>query len=353
MLSKCKMLGLSKCVIKHHFPIRYYSISASVELEDSSRLLQNQQYKEIQSKVNEDGYLFIRNLIPTSDILTVRKDIIKILHKYNWIDSQQDDIYYDAKCTNIKPKIEAIEDPNYWPVFDEIQCLESFHTLAHNKNLINCLNNILYPQTTFAHPRNIFRILFPKHNYWKTPPHQDWIYIQGTKNVYTSWIPLDNTPKEMGPLSILIGSHKYDILPIVKCEGAGGMGIDDIFIENELINKKGCIWGTTDFNMGDVLLFNSYNVHKAMDNNSDKLRISCDFRYQPINEEIVNGSLLPHWGRMEWDQIYSQWNNNDIKYYWKNCDLNVVQFDPSVTGNDETGAGNRPLLHQYINKTYD
>ena len=41
-------------------------------------------------------------------------------------------------------------------------------------------------------------------------------------------------------------------------------------------------WKTADFKMGDVLIFTSRLVHMSTKNISNKLRISCDTRYDSI-----------------------------------------------------------------------
>ena len=44
------------------------------------------------------------------------------------------------------------------------------------------------------------------------PPHQDFIHIQGSPNVWTAWLPLGDCAHDLGGLSLLVGSHKLGVL---------------------------------------------------------------------------------------------------------------------------------------------
>jgi hypothetical protein len=79
---------------------------------------------------------------------------------------------------------------------------------------------------------------------------------------------------------------------------------------------------------GDILTFHSLTVHQGRDNQTeDRLRVSVDYRYQPISEPIAPDSMEPHYGGlgMDWDEIYADWPENDpLKYYWKQWDLHYA-----------------------------
>ena len=76
-----------------------------------------------------------------------------------------------------------------------------------------------------------------------------------------------------------------------------------------------------------MVIFNSLTVHRGMPNRSDQVRLSVDFRYQPRSEPMYEINLEPHRGVAEWDELYAGWTREEIKYYWKAHDLEVVPFD--------------------------
>ena len=211
-------------------------------------------------------------------------------------------------------------DDGYWPVLDEFQCLESFHAFAHHPAVIDVCDK-LFGEKTLVHPRNIGRIMFPENTKYTTPAHQDFIHIRGTEETYTGWIPLGPCPEKLGGLSVLSGSHRGGIYPVKPALGAGGLGIDTAPLEAD-----GFYWVAGDYELGDALFFHSHAVHKAMPNQtSDRIRLSVDYRYQGHSKPVTDGSLLPHFNRMAWDEIYKDWTSSEYQYYWNVFDLNRVE----------------------------
>ena len=99
-------------------------------------------------------------------------------------------------------------------------------------------------------PSNIARVIFPTQLEQTTPPHQDYVHIQGTPDVWTVWIPLGDCPRRLGGLSLLVGSPHLGILPVSKSLGAGGLRADTQRADLE--------WASSPFECGDVLFFHSH-----------------------------------------------------------------------------------------------
>ena len=101
--------------------------------------------------------------------------------------------------------------------------------------------------------------------------------------------------------------------------GAGLLAIDD----DELSGQ----WHTTDYEIGDTLIFHSLLVHRALPNfTEDRMRLSLDNRYQSVRDPIAEQMLLPHLSGLSplsWDDVYANWQSDDLKYYWKTYDLDV------------------------------
>jgi hypothetical protein len=190
----------------------------------------------------------------------------------------------------------------------------------------------LFDGEVFVHPRHIARTITPHKALVPTPPHQDFPHIQGTSKTWTCWFPLGDCPREMGGLSVLRGSNHNGYIPVIVAKGAGGIAVRSCPSDVE--------WAEHDYQVGDVLIFNSFAVHKALNSrNKDRVRLSVDVRYQPIDEPIEEGSLSPH-GAVEgryhdhevdkgnvlasqyekifgWEDIYKDWKSDDLKYYWR------------------------------------
>ena len=70
-------------------------------------------------------------------------------------------------------------------------------------------------------PLSIARVMVPGTTFEPTPAHQDFIHIQGTKNVWTSWFPLGDCPVELGALTVLVGSQADGLLTYHAARGGG------------------------------------------------------------------------------------------------------------------------------------
>ncbi|MCL4505438.1 MAG: phytanoyl-CoA dioxygenase family protein, partial [Chloroflexi bacterium] len=155
---------------------------------------------------------------------------------------------------------------------------------------------------------------------------EDYVHIQATPETYTAWTPLSDCPQALGGLAVLAGSHKLGLLPVHRANGAGGLGIDTDDIDLP--------WHTVDYQAGDVLIFHSFVVHKALPNRTaDQVRLSTDYRYQGVSRPIVADGLEPHYGRLGWPEIYKGWRRADLQYYWRDLSLKTVARDPSFHAN--------------------
>jgi Phytanoyl-CoA dioxygenase (PhyH) len=266
----------------------------------------------LRERMARDGYLFISGLLPKAPLREVYDAIMGICQKAEWADG-------NGKAIG-RPKPEG--DPEYWDVYGAVQRLECFHALAHRPELIKIIE-ALVQDDVLVHPRNIARIGPPNATKFTTPPHQDFVLIQATPKTYTGWFPLEDTPIERGGLAVLAGSHKLGLLPIHKADGPGGIGVDT--------EDLGLEWHTQPFNAGDVLIFHSVTVHKALPNvTADEIRLSVDYRYQGVSQPIVHDGLDPHYNLAGWPAIYRGWEDNDLKYYWRKFKLTVVPRDASL-----------------------
>ena len=140
-------------------------------------------------------------------------------------------------------------------------------------------------------------------------------------------MPLGDVPREMGALAVLSRTHKKGLLPSRAMPGLGGAGVDTEGFE-------GSKWVTENFRVGDAVLFHSLTIHQGMPSAfPEKLRLSCDFRYQGVSRPLVEGSLKSHANRQTWEQIYAGWHSKKYQYYWKSLPLNIVKPDaPLKTG---------------------
>lgn len=275
----------------------------------------------LRQRASEDGHLFFRRFLPAEDVMELRAEILAVTDKYGWRLPGQDRFgsLIDSAVTDAIPD----EDIKAWGTgvscYRDVQRLEAFHRFPHHPKLL-ALYRDLFQEEVLVHARNIARIQVPHRSNFPTPPHQDFPYIQGAANTWTCWIPLGDCPRALGGLTVLRGSHHAGYMPVQPAKGAGGFAVQLCPWETE--------WMEGDYEAGDILTFNSLVVHKALRAQiKDRLRLSLDVRYQAMSEPVESGSLRPHLPNLPWDDIYQNWSEEDLKYYWKKLPLKLSPWD--------------------------
>lgn len=149
-------------------------------------------------------------------------------------------------------------------------------------------------------------------------PHCDLVYMgRGTHQLLTCWIPYGDTPLEMGGVMLLEGSHRQherlksylevDVdaycenrpVQVEKVVNRGGWSHPGYLSKNPatLRAKLGGRWLTApEWRMGDFITFGMHIVHGGLDNQTDRLRLSTDTRYQrasqPIDERWIGDNPI-------------------------------------------------------------
>ena len=280
-------------------------------LRDATNLLD--QPTELQQQASQDGYLFFSNLLDSTKVLNLRQKVMSICEKHGWTQLGTNCI---EGLANLDLLVVEGGDPRWQDFYADVQRLSEFHQLALDENIIRVFE-ILFGEKVLPHSRNICRLVFPNSSSHSTPPHQDNLYIGGSTETWTAWIPCGECPEMLGGLAVAKGSHRQGKLDDKEAVGPGGRQV-------EVSNDQ--IWVGGDYNCGDVIILHSLTVHQGRDNLSgNQLRASCDFRYQPRSHPVRADSLLPHMGWLNWEQIYQDWKSDDpAKYYWKDWELKIT-----------------------------
>jgi len=282
---------------------------------DSTHLLEQPQ--ELKNRAERDGFLFFRKLLPQDPIMELRKEALSLVQNEGLLNPDHDLIAGIAdleKCRDFNAFSDTCLSRD---AYNAVQSLPLFHELAHHPKLLKVFST-LFGEKPLVHPRHIMRLVVPGKNVHPTAPHQDIVYISGTENTWTSWIPLGDCSREIGNLSILKGSHRCGVLPVHRGLGAGGLECE--LPENQLE------WIELDYQAGDIITFTSTTVHKSLPTQRpERVRLSLDYRYQPLSQPVHVSSLKPHMGSLSWDEIYKSWPKDDYKYYWEKESLTTTK----------------------------
>ena len=275
----------------------------------------------LRQRLDEEGYLFFKHLQDADALLNLRREMLTVMQEGGWLVAGTDPIDGIAdvsqQCTE--------GDLGYTDVYHEVYKIEAFHRIAHRPEVVDMVAKIA-GRPVMPHPQKIARLWFPKYTDHTTPTHQDFVHFQGNFETYTCWAPVGDCPIELGGLAVIPGSHKVNhVLDHHFSLGAGSLSINEEDLHGQ--------WHSTDYEVGDTLIFPALTIHKALPNvTEDRLRVSLDNRYQAIGDTIAEHMLEPHLSTMtplSWDEVYRDWETDDLKYYWHRYDNPVVARDMS------------------------
>jgi ectoine hydroxylase-related dioxygenase (phytanoyl-CoA dioxygenase family) len=257
------------------------------------------------------GYVLIRELIPHDDIETVLSDVAHILAAAGWLNVQAE----PSQRIAADGVSFGDPDPVFKRVYQEVFNLESFHALPHHPALQRTMKKLV-GNRILVHPKPIGRLIFPKCERLVVRAHQDYEFMKGDPEFYTTWIPLhDCTPSE-GPLAILEGSHRLGIQQHLR----DNLHVPEIPVDTTM--GKG--WVSGQVNAGDVLIFHGLTIHAATPNSSDRMRLSLDYRFQDA-KRLVHPANLVFAGdsNKSWEKTYQRWQSDQFKYYWRRLPLTL------------------------------
>lgn len=295
----------------------------------------------LREQFDRDGYVFLRGVLDPAPLLELRGQIVDILADCGWLKTGTEPM--DAVSWTV-PKVEGEED--YFHAYDRIQRLEDFHGLAHHPAVMRLMRGLL-GDSAFPHPLSIARLVFPDSRIWSTPPHQDFVNNQGTRNLFACWIPLSDCPQAMGSLAVLEGSHRLGLLPVEYSLGAGHRQA------SIPADASAMSWASADFSLGDVIAFHSLAVHRALSNETEQMRLSVDFRYQAEGDAATARCFRPHFERLSWDEVYRDWSRDELKYYWRNREVELVPWDPGLGELPDDHMKEAIRLQRQFNRTRD
>ena len=281
---------------------------------------------ELRRRIDEDGYLFFRQLQDPDKLLRLRREMLTVMQEGGWLIAGTDPMdgiaNVDARCTE--------GDPEYTDVYHKVYSLQSFHESGHWPEILDVIKKVI-GRPVMPQPQKVARLWFPKYTDHTTPIHQAFVHFQGSVDNLTCWTPVGNCPTELGGLAVLRGSHRVKrVLEHHFSLGAGSLHVDPS--EHDELEKE---WLSTNYEVGDTLIFPALTIHMALPNvTEDRLRVSLDNRYQAVDDPIAEHMLDPHLSNFSpfgWEQVYQDWDSDDLKYYWKKQPITVVPRDFSYS----------------------
>ncbi len=237
-------------------------------------------------QMDEDGYLYLREFWNRDKVQAVRDSITGQLAKLGYLKpgTRPDEARFDGRELG-----RAMGNPlnQRDPLLQE---------LVFGPRMMDFFSSFLGGQV-----RHFDFIWFrSKGHGLGSPIHCDLVYMgRGTHNLYTTWVPLGDVSLQLGGLLVLEGSHRKgeQLKPYLSrdvddyctnredaAEYASGKKWWDGTLSKNAISLQQTLGGrwltSSEFRMGDAMMFNMTLVHGSLDNQTDRFRISTDTRYQ-------------------------------------------------------------------------
>lgn len=265
-------------------------------LREANALLGNT--AALHARMIEDGYLLLRGLHDPDKVRAARRFLLEKLAENDQVDLNS-------------PLMEGVVKEGARGAFvggrKELTRAPEFLNLVESPEIMGFFANFLEGEVlTFDY--KWLRVVGPGDF---TGAHYDVVYMgRGTKNLYTCWTPIGDIPYEMGPLALCVGSHRFERIK----ETYGQMDVDRDHVEGwfssdpvEIVDKFGGQWQTSEFKMGDVLIFGMFTLHGSLINVSNRYRLSCDTRYQradePVDERWIGEEPIAHYAWMKGETV--------------------------------------------------
>ena len=298
---------------------------------------------ELRRRMADEGYLFFKRLQNPDKLRDLRREMMATIQRAGWLAAGTDPLEgiadVSTQCTE--------GDNEYSAGYSQVYKLEAFHRSAHWPEVTGMAEKIM-GRPIMPYPQKVARIWFPKYTEHTTPTHQDFVHFQGNFEALTCWAPVGDCPIELGGLAVIPGSHKVNRV----LEHHFSLGAGSLVVHPEAHAEIDPVWHSTDYEIGDTLIFPALTIHKALPNyTEDKLRLSLDNRYQAIGDPIAEHMLEPHGpSKLQWKEVYRDWTSDELKYYWRQVDNPVVPRDMSYSEKgfaealDLARAGNEQAL---------
>lgn len=234
----------------------------------------------LHSRIQTDGYLLLRQLIDPAKVLAGRAAILSYMAER-------------GALTPGKPVLEGA-----MPRDAKHVRLRGNGNIAYQQEVLQVLESeelfSFFSQYFATEPATFaYKWMRAVGNEEYTGAHYDFVYMgRGSGNLHTVWIPFGDTPVEHGTLCLCEGSnHLPEFAPIRDTYGRMDVdrdGVEGWFTKEpmDIVSQFGGRWLTTNYQVGDVMLFGMHTMHASTTNLTTRYRLSCDVRYQPAQDPM-------------------------------------------------------------------
>eukprot|EP00041_Stephanoeca_diplocostata_P031363 m.975888 g.975888 ORF g.975888 m.975888 type:complete len:335 (-) comp23943_c0_seq7:3499-4503(-) len=252
-------------------------------MTDSNHLLGKP--KELWAELQSKGYILIRGVHDRDAVLQGRTTVLNHLHQQG------------GKLDPAHPVEDGVLLKNCGSAC--VPFMEGENDITKSDGIANVLESDrikkFFEKSLFEEKCRTFdyKWLRAMHVGGFTGAHTDSVYMsRGTKDLITMWTPFGDVDTSMGTIAVIEGSNSNESYAKLRdtyskmdaeregLKGTGWFTTDP----QEILERFGGTWKTTDFRAGDALFFTMTTVHMSTKNISGLARVSCDTRWLKASE---------------------------------------------------------------------
>ncbi len=260
---------------------------------------------QLRDQFQAQGYLWLKSLLPRAKVLEMRRRYFAAMQETGLLKPGTDPI------DGIYSGDETPKQGHINKIMAEIVRRADYEAFCFSDEVWRFFESLL-AGAVYLHKRKLVRHVVP-YATAATGAHYDLTYLRGgTDTVCTAWIPIGDTPVELGGLVYLEGSDKFgreqeaefsrknaDLSPEDRISAYNKNMTTTGWLTKDLpmlANRLNSRWLVADYEAGDMMIHSAYMIHAATTNLSDSgvIRLSTDIRYQRIRDEI-DARWNEHW----------------------------------------------------------
>ncbi|UTA67635.1 phytanoyl-CoA dioxygenase family protein [Emticicia sp. 21SJ11W-3] len=253
----------------------------------------------MKEQFNKEGYVIIKNFFNKEEIALIYTEARKLFAiQIERVLGKKVDINNKDEFEKAMFDFFEADFTTFVNTGKQVQHLISLHRLGTDPKIVDLLKSIGYDFPIIGvRPAMQFnsRYLSKGGSHWKLGAHQDWRTGQGSLDSIVMWFPLVDCGEALGSLQILPASHKDGLL---KADTSGYLGS----IQEDLPEEQ---YVQTEFEVGDLLVFSAFLVHRSGENVTKNIRWSVQLRYNNIAEGTFQerGFPMPYIYKPEADLV--------------------------------------------------
>jgi hypothetical protein len=232
-----------------------------------------------------EGILIARNVLPPHLVQTVAeflrdalKEVDRALGRYG-LSMQDVDLVERLAALMEESPAELTERDRHmflghFPL--EVRLAEPLRAIPRFLNSHPLLFDLLSARRLYAHMPPTARYVLPRCSLARVPLHQDISYNRHMGDFCVVWVPLVPIDRACGGMAAYARTHTAPELVVDRQHAAADGWLPPIASNAADATARVVL---APLELGDLVVLGQRTMHESMPNASDRLRLSCDFRF--------------------------------------------------------------------------